>query len=59
MGNPEVELMGLLPDPLQQMTINSAGITAVAKEPEAARALIRHFTTPEALAIYKGKGLGL
>jgi len=44
---------------LQQITINAAGITAVAKEPDAARALIRHLTTPEALAIYKAKGLGL
>jgi molybdate transport system substrate-binding protein len=59
MGNPDVELIGLLPDPLQQITINSAGITAVAKEPDAASALIRHFTTPEALALYKTKGLGL
>ena len=30
----------MLPDKLQQITINSAGITAVAKEPDAARALI-------------------
>ena len=35
------------------------GITTVAKEPDAARALIRHLTTPDALALYKGKGLGL
>ena len=58
MSNPDVEVIGLLPDKLQQITINSAGITAVAKEPDAARALIRHLTTPEALAIYKAKGLG-
>jgi molybdate transport system substrate-binding protein len=59
MSNPDVEVIGLLPDSLQQITINAAGITSVAKEPDAARALIRHLTTPEALAIYKGKGLGL
>lgn len=59
MSNPDVEVIGLLPDSLQQITINSAGVTSVAKEPDAARALIRHLTTPEALAIYKGKGLGL
>jgi len=59
MSNPNVEVIGLLPDSLQQITINAAGITSVAKEPEAARALIRHLATPEALAIYKGKGLGL
>jgi len=59
MSNPNVEVIGLLPDSLQQITINAAGITSVAKEPDAARALIRHLATPEALAIYKGKGLGL
>ena len=59
MSNPNVEVIGLLPDSLLQITINAAGITSVAKEPEAARALIRHLATPEALAIYKGKGLGL
>lgn len=59
MSNPEVEVIGMLPDELQQITINSAGVTAVAKEPDAARALIAHMTTPEALALYKTKGLGL
>ena len=59
MSNPEVEVIGMLPDELQQITINSAGITAVAKEPDAARALIAHMTTPAALALYKTKGLGL
>jgi molybdate transport system substrate-binding protein len=59
MSNPDVEVIGLLPDALQQITIYSAGITAIAKEPEAARALIRQLTSPEALALYKTKGLGL
>jgi molybdate transport system substrate-binding protein len=59
MSNPEVEVIGMLPDELQQITINSAGITAVAKEADAPRALIAHMTTPAALALYKTKGLGL
>src|SRR3954447_836666 len=58
-SNPDVEVIGLLPDELQQITINSAGITAIAKEPDAARALIKQLTSPEALALYKTKGLGL
>jgi molybdate transport system substrate-binding protein len=58
MSNPDVEVIGMLPDELQQITINSAGVTAVAKEPDAARALIAHMTTPAALALYKIKGLG-
>jgi ABC-type glycerol-3-phosphate transport system substrate-binding protein len=44
---------------LLQITINAAGITANAKEADAARELIKHLTTPKALAIYKAKGLGL
>jgi molybdate transport system substrate-binding protein len=58
MSNPDVEVIGMLPDELQQITINSAGVTAVAKEADAARALIAHMTTPAALALYKTKGLG-
>jgi molybdate transport system substrate-binding protein len=58
MSNPDVEVIGMLPDELQQITINSAGVTAAAKEPDAARALIAHMTTPAALALYKTKGLG-
>src|SRR6187551_9674 len=56
-SNPDVEVIGVLPGDLQQITINAAGITSVAKEPDAARALIRHLTTPAARASYKGKGL--
>jgi molybdate transport system substrate-binding protein len=58
MSNPDVEVIGMLPAKLQQITINAAGITAIAKEPDAARALIKHLTTPQALGIYKAKGLG-
>jgi len=59
MTNPEVEVIGMLPDELQQITVNSAGIAAVAKEPDAARALIQHLTSPAAMAIYKKTGLAL
>jgi molybdate transport system substrate-binding protein len=59
MSNPDVEVIGMLPDGLQKLTVHAAGTTAIAKEPDAARALIRHLVTPEALAIYKAKGLGL
>ena len=35
----------------------STAIASVAKEPEAARALIKHLTTPEAAKLLKSKGL--
>jgi len=59
MSNPNVEVVGMLPDELQQITTYSAGIAVEARQPEAARALIRHLTAPEAMAIYKMKGLAL
>jgi molybdate transport system substrate-binding protein len=59
MSNPDVEVIGMLPDGLQKLTVHTAGVTAIAKQPDAARALIRHLVTPQALALYKGKGLGL
>ena len=47
----------MLPDELQQITINSAGIAAVAKAP-AAHARIAHMTTPRARALqHQGAGV--
>jgi molybdate transport system substrate-binding protein len=59
LDNPDVEMIGLLPSELQQITTYSAGITATAKEPDAARALIQALTTPAAAAVFKAKGLGV
>jgi len=59
MSNPDVEVIGMLPAELQQITTYSAGITADAKQPEPAKALIRHLTAPEAMMVYKTKGLAL
>jgi molybdate transport system substrate-binding protein len=57
LSNPEVEVIGMLPAELQQITIYSAGVTANAREGEAARALIKALTAPSAAPIYKAKGL--
>ena len=57
MSNPDVEVIGMLPAELQQITIYSAGVTTSAKEAEAARALIQALTAPSAAPIYKAKGL--
>ena len=58
MSNPGVDLVGLLPAELQQITIYSAGITANAREAEAAQAFIRFISAPAAAPIYAAKGLG-
>ena len=59
MSNPGVDVIGMLPTELQQITTYAAGVTASAKEPEAAKALIEALTAPSAVAIFKAKGLDL
>ena len=52
-----VQLVGSLPAELQNWFVNTAGVSATAKQPDAARALIKHLTTPEAAAVIKAKGM--
>lgn len=59
MSDPGVDVIGPLPDRLQEITEITAGLTATSKQPDAVRALARHLTSAEAKAIYKAKGLGL
>jgi molybdate transport system substrate-binding protein len=59
MSNPGVDVIGMLPTELQQITTYAAGITATAKEPEAAKALIQVLTAPAAAPVFKAKGLDL
>ena len=54
---PGVELAGLFPAELQNWFVNTAGISAAAKQPDAAEALIKHLTTPTAAAAFKAKGM--
>jgi molybdate transport system substrate-binding protein len=59
MSNPEVEVIGMLPSELQQITTYSAGVTTSGRQAEAAKAFIRHLAAPAATTIYKAKGLAL
>ena len=59
MSNPDVEVIGMLPGDLQQITVHRAAVTIDAKESDAAREFIRFLTQPDAVAVYKEKGLGL
>ena len=52
-----VQFVGLLPAELQSWFVNTAGVGAAAKQPDAAKALIKHLTTPEAAAVIKAKGM--
>jgi molybdate transport system substrate-binding protein len=47
----------MLPAGLQQITLYAAGTTTSAKEPDAARALIRALSASSAAPVWKAKGL--
>ena len=51
------QFVGPLPAELQDWFVNTAGVSATAKQPDAAKALIKHLTTPEAAAVIKAKGM--
>ena len=52
-----VQLVGPLPAELQSWFVNTAGVSAAAKQPDAAKALIKHLATPEAAAVLTAKGM--
>ena len=52
-----IDYVGPLPAEVQRVTVFSAGIAADATEPEAARALIRFFTTAAAAPVIRKTGL--
>jgi len=54
---PGIELLGPMPAELQRVTVFSAGIVTGAREPEAARELIRFLASPEVAETVKATGL--
>ncbi len=52
-----VDYVGPLPADIQKMTIFASGIAANAKQPEAAKALVKFTTTPSAAAAFKKRGM--
>ena len=58
-SNPDVDVVGLLPADLQQITTYTAGITSNAKETNGANALIKFLASAEAKPVYQQKGLAL
>ena len=55
---PGVDYAGPVPAEFQQTLVFAAAVGAKAKEPEAARALIKHLTSPGAAAVMKANGMG-
>jgi molybdate transport system substrate-binding protein len=56
-GVPGAEYLGPLPGDLQMFTVFSTGLFAGAREEEAARALVRFLTTPDAARVYQAGGM--
>jgi molybdate transport system substrate-binding protein len=54
---PGADLVGPLPDELQLYVIYTAGISAATTQPDAAKALVRHLTSPAAGSVLKSQGL--
>jgi molybdate transport system substrate-binding protein len=52
-----IELVGPFPPELQLITVFTAGVSPHARNPEAARALLRFFADPAALAAIRAKGM--
>jgi molybdate transport system substrate-binding protein len=54
---PGIDLLGPLPADVQQITVFSAGLHVGAKEPDAARALVKFMTAPAAVPVIRKKGM--
>jgi molybdate transport system substrate-binding protein len=57
LAEPGVELVGILPKELQNYVVYTAGVSATAKDSDAAMALLKYLTTPAAMSAMKAKGL--
>ena len=57
MAEPNAELVGPLPDELQEYVVYAAALSATTKAEGAARELISHITAPIAAPAYRADGL--
>jgi molybdate transport system substrate-binding protein len=58
-SNPDVEVIGMLPPEFQQISVYAASLTTGGRQPDAAKTLIHHLAAPQAMTIYKAKGLSI
>lgn len=54
---PGINFVGPLPADIQQITVFSAGLHVAAKQPDAARALVKFLTAPAAAPVIRKKGM--
>lgn len=53
---PGAELVGPLPEELQQYVVYTAGVSAATEQPDAAKTFIKHLTSPAAASVIKSNG---
>lgn len=53
---PTVDLVGPLPEPIQNYTVLSMGALSNGEQQDAARALLRYLSTPEVVAVFRSRG---
>jgi molybdate transport system substrate-binding protein len=54
---PGIDFVGPLPADIQQITVFSAGLHVAAKQPDAARALVKFLSAPAAAPVIRKKGM--
>ena len=52
-----IDFIGPLPPDIQQITVFASGIHTGASQPDAAKALVKFLTSPQAVPVLKKKGL--
>jgi molybdate transport system substrate-binding protein len=52
-----LDIIGPFPKEIELVTVFSAGIPTSAKQPDAATALLKFLTTPDAARVFRAKGL--
>lgn len=55
-ADPRIELVGMLPTEIQNITLFAAGVLVTSKEQEAGTALVKFISTPFARTVFKSKG---
>ena len=57
LADPGAALVGILPKELQSYVVYTGGVSTVARNTDAAQALLMYLTTPAAVLVMKARGL--
>ena len=57
MNDPGIDIVGMLPKEVSPRTALVGFVSAHAKNPEGAKALLKYLSSPEAMAVYKTVGM--